>query len=284
MHRYVLHNDEVQDAHAGSVAPGQVGFMNGWGVFSTLRVAEGVLFAFERHWERMRFDAVRMHVPFPERPEWLRTRLQRLIEANRAFNGTLRVAIIRNHGGPFEGPGIARDFDLIAFTTDLTNWAPVRLAIKPQARHAECEFAGAKITSWALNLTWNEEAHQRGFDEYLLLNERGEVCECTSANVFAVVGPNVHTPPLTSGCLAGVTRALLLEEVHLAGLAISEKTFLPADLEQADQVFITSSTRDVVEVNEIDSLRIRNRGDVAKVLSNALASYREAYIGAHALR
>jgi branched-chain amino acid aminotransferase len=257
--------------------------MNGWGVFSTLRVAEGVLFAYERHWDRMRYDAVRMHVPFPDRPEWLRTRLQRLVEANRAFNGTLRVAIVRNHGGAFEGPGIQRDFDLIAFTTDLTNWDPVRLAIKPQARHAQCEFAGAKITSWALNLTWNEEAHQRGFDEYLLLNERGELCECTSANVFALTGGNVHTPPLTSGCLAGVTRALLLEEVRVAGLTISEKTLFPADLEQADQVFLTSSTRDVVVVTEIESLRIRNCGHGARLLSNALGSNREAYIGAHAL-
>ena len=114
MHRYVLHNDDIQDAHAGGVSPGQVGFMNGWGVFSTLRVAEGVLFAYERHWDRMRRDAVRMHVPFPDNPEWLRLRLQRLIEANRALNATLRVAIVRNHGGPFEGPDDILVDDLFA--------------------------------------------------------------------------------------------------------------------------------------------------------------------------
>jgi branched-chain amino acid aminotransferase len=284
MHRYVLHNDEIQDAHAGGVSPGQVGFMNGWGVFSTLRVAEGVLFAYERHWDRMRRDAARMHVPFPENPEWLRARLQRLVEANRAFEATLRVAVVRNHGGPFEGPGIQRDFDVIAFTADLTQWAPVRLGIKPQARHAQCEFTGAKITSWALNLTWNEEAHQRGLDEYILLNERGEVCECTSANIFAISGGDAYTPPLSSGCLAGITRALLLEEVRVAGIVVSEKTLFPADLEQADEVFITSSTRDVVSVTGIESLRICDRGNGAKLLLNALCAYREAYIGAHAVQ
>jgi branched-chain amino acid aminotransferase len=278
MHRYVLHNDEIQDAHAPSVSPGQVGFMNGWGVFSTLRVADGVLFAYERHWDRMRHDAARMHVPFPESADWLRSRLTRLIEANRAVNATLRVAIVRNRGGAFEGPGMDRDFDLIAFTTDLTNWGPVRLGIKPQARHAQSEFAGAKILSWALNLTWNEEAHQRGFDEYLLLNERGEVCECTSANIFTITGESVCTPPLSSGCLPGITRELLLQEIRVPGLVIREETILPNDLEKADLVFITSSTRDVVSVTDIESLRIHNRSEAGTLLAQALASYREAYI------
>lgn len=284
MHRYVLHNDEIQDAHAPSVSPGQVGFMNGWGVFSTLRVADGVLFAYERHWDRMGHDAARMRVPFPDHPDWLRSRLQRLIEANRASNSTLRVAIVRNRGGAFVGPGIEREFDLIAFTTDLTKWEPVRLGIKPQARHAQCEFAGAKILSWAMNLTWNEEAHERGFDEYVLLNERGEVCECTSANIFVITGQQVYTPPLSSGCLPGITRALLLEEIRVPGLIASEKTLLPADLELADQIFISSSTRDVVEVTEIESLRVRNRGEAASLLRSALVSYREAYIGINALQ
>jgi len=279
MHRYVLHNDEIQDAHAPSVSPGQVGFMNGWGVFSTLRVAGGVMFAYERHWARLRHDATRMHVPFPSDPEWLWTRLNRLLEANLVSDGTLRVAVVRNRGGAFEGPGMDRDFDLIAFSTDLTNWGTsVRLAVKPQARHAQCEFAGAKILSWALNLTWYEEAHQRGFDEYVLLNERGEVCECTSANIFANFGGDVYTPPLSSGCLPGITRELLLQEIRVPGLVVSEQTLLPADLERADQVLIASSTRDVMPVSEIESLRVRNQGRGTALLQSAFASYRQDYI------
>ena len=280
MHRYVLHNDEVQDAHAPSISPGQVGFMNGWGVFSTLRVTSGVLFAYHRHWARMQLDALRMHVPFPADPEWLRSRLNRLIAANRALNATLRVAVVRNRGGAFEGPGLDRDFELIAFTTDLTTWGnAVRLGIKPHARHAQCEFAGAKVLSWAFNLTWYEEARQRGFDEYVLLNERGEVCECTSANIFAIDGQNVYTPPLAAGCLPGITRELLLEEVRIPGLVIAEKTLLPADLERAEQVFITSSTRDLIAVSEIESLRLRNQNPSAvALLQTAFAAYRADYI------
>ena len=245
MHRFQLHNGQILDTHERSLSAGQVGLMNGWGVFSTLRVADGVLFAFERHWDRMRRDAAKVHVPFPQDPAQLKSELLRLVEANSAWNATLRVVVVRNRGGLFEGPDQERAFDVIAFTKDLNPWgSSVRLAVKPHARHAANEFSGCKILSWSHNLTWYEEAQQRGFDEVILLNERGEVSECTSANIFAATGGQVYTPPLSSGCLPGVTRELLLDVVRVPGISVTERALTPADLERADQVFITSTTRD----------------------------------------
>src|SRR5579863_4436119 len=106
LHRFLLHNGDIRDSAERSLSPGQIGLLSGWGVFSTLRVYDGVMFAFERHWERMRSDAVRMHVPFPAQAEWLESHLCRLIEANRIspaqpLNATLRVAVVRNRGGIF---------------------------------------------------------------------------------------------------------------------------------------------------------------------------------------
>ena len=89
MHRYLLHNDDIRDTGAQDLSAGQVGLLNGWGVFSTIRVYDGVMFAWERHWDRMRIDAGRMRVPFPPDRDWLAQRLQRLIDANRALNATL---------------------------------------------------------------------------------------------------------------------------------------------------------------------------------------------------
>ncbi|HEY6392732.1 MAG TPA: aminotransferase class IV [Bryobacteraceae bacterium] len=280
MHRFLLHNDAVLDAGQKDLSAGQVGLLNGWGVFSTIRVADGVLFAFERHWERMRRDAALMRVPFPENAQWLKTRLMRLVEANDAHNATLRVVVVRNRGGLYEAPNLDRDFDLIAFTTNMKQWgASARLTIKAQARHAQCEFAGAKILSWSQNLAWYEEAHDQGFDEVVLLNERGEVSECTSANVFAISGPEVATPPLNSGCLPGVTREVLLEQIHLPGVSLLEKTLLPRDLEDADQIFITSSTRDLLPVSHVEGLKIKsNAPSTMKALSKAFEDYRRSYV------
>jgi len=279
MHRFVLHNDDVHDSQIKDTSPGQTGLMNGWGVFSTMRVASGVLFAFERHWARMQHDAKRLRVPFPSTPDYIETRLHRLIEANHAHDATLRVVVVRNRGGPYEGPELSRDFDLIAFTTGLSDWGDsVRLTIKPNARHAANEFAGAKIMSWACNLTWYEEAHERGFDEVVLLNEHGEVCECTSANIFTAIGNDVFTPPLSSGCLPGVTRELLVDEVRVPGIRVIEKTLAPIDLEKADGVFITSSTRDLLPVVSVEGLRIREDSRVMNTLREALVHYREEYV------
>jgi len=283
MHRLVLHNNDILDAHQKSLSAGQAGLLNGWGVFSTLRVADGVLFAFERHWERMQRDAARIHVPFPTDCDALRSQLLRLVEANSAWNATLRVVVVRNRGGMFEAPDQERDFDVVAFTKDLNPWgSSVRLTMKAHGRHAQSEFAGAKILSWCHNLTWYEEAHERGFDEVVLLNERGEVSECTSANIFAANGGSVATPPLSAGCLPGVTRELLLDEIRVPGITVVERTLMPADLERADQVFITSTTRDLLPAVEIEGLRVQTRGTVVDELVKALEHYRQAYVKRHA--
>ena len=257
MHRFLLYNDGVRETTEKFLSPGQVGLLNGWGVFSTLRVKSGVLFAWERHYARMKRDAEVLHVPFPE-SVYLETRLRKLIEANEAWDSTLRVAIVRNQGGVFDAPNLDREFDLIAFTKPLANWGDsVRLGLVPQARHAANVFRGTKMLSWCFNLTWSESARQSHLDEVVLLNERGEVAELTSANIFVVRGKEILTPPLDSGCLPGITRALILEELEIPGYRVGQVVLTPADLASADEVFVTSSTRDTLPVATIEGLPLR---------------------------
>jgi branched-chain amino acid aminotransferase len=282
MHRFLLHNDEIRDTADRTISAGQVGFVNGWGVFSTIRVKSGVLFAWERHWARMVRDAARLRVPFPVDSKWLEQRLYRLIDANHVSDGTLRVVVVRNRGGMFEGPS-DRAFETVALMAPLNDWGEsVKLGVVRHARHAASEFAGIKYLSWSENLARYERAHEQGFDEVVLFNERDEVAECTSANIFAVKGDVVFTPPLPSGCLPGVTRALLLEEVRVPGITVSEKVLTAADLEAADEVFITSTTRDLMPVSSIDGLKVRDGRRVRDLLQNAFGSYAEEYVAARA--
>lgn len=282
MHRFLLHNDEIRDAGELCVSPGQVGLLNGWGVFSTIRVYRGVMFAWERHSARMQRDAKLMRVPFPNDASWLEERLYRLIEANHAQEATLRVVVVRNHGGMWEGPAATRDFDVIAFTADVADWGgAVKLGVVPNARYAANEFAGVKYLSWAQNLTWYERAHEQGLDEVILLNERGELSECTSANIFLAFGEEVRTPPLDSGCLPGVTRMLLVEEIQVPGVRIIEKTLFPADLEGADEVFISSSTRELLPVISVDGYTIRRGERLKNLLQQAFSGYVTRYVSRH---
>jgi branched-chain amino acid aminotransferase len=278
VHRYILHNDRIREVSEPLLSPGQVGLLSGWGVFSTLKVATGVPFAFERHWARISRDAAALHVPLPGDPEALRSRLVELVEANGAFDSTLRLVIVRNSGGMWSGPSTGRDCDVIALTANSKDWGEgVRLAYQSSARYAACEFTGAKILSWAMNLTWLETAQRRGFDEVILLNERGEVAECTSANIFAAFGGEVATPPLDSGCLPGVTREVLLEEIRVPGIRIVERALMPDELEAADEVFITSTTRNLMPVLSIEGRATGRVTAVREALQQGFADYVRRY-------
>jgi branched-chain amino acid aminotransferase len=285
MHHFILHNDEIREASDKVLSPGQVGLLSGWGVFSTIKVIDGVLFAFERHWARMSRDAALMRVPLPGDATRVENNLLRLVEKNKALFSTMRVVVVRNRGGMWEGPSQARTSDLIAFTADIKEWGDsVKLDYVRQARHAASPFAGTKILAWAMNLAWLEEAQSRGFDEVILLNERDEVAECTSANIFAAKGSEVWTPPLSSGCLPGITRDLLLQEVRAPGVRLTEKVLSPADLESADEVFITSTTRDLLPVGVIGQRRVPNSGHTREALQAAFSRYTDDYVAAHKRR
>jgi branched-chain amino acid aminotransferase len=281
VHRYILHNGQLieNDAHTASL--GQVGLLNGWGVFSTIRVLDGILFAWEMHWKRMCHDARLMRVPMPASPDALRQPLDRLIEANEAENATLRVAVVRNKGGVFQAPHLEREYDVVAYTVNLQDWGKAaRLSVQMQGRHAASPMAGVKITSWSQNLTFLEIAKAKGYDEVVLLNERGEVSECTSANLFAVKGVRVLTPPMSSGCLPGVTRRLLLEQVRVTGVAVEEKTLRLDDLYEADEVFMTSTTRELLPVESIEGLKTGTNDEVRRRLHDYFRALMSRYAAA----
>ena len=245
-------------------------------------VADGVPFAFERHWARIARDAAELHVPIPRDSEVVRRKLVELVEANGAFNSTLRIAIVRNGGGMWAAPSIGRECDVIALTADSKDWGNgVKLGSQTQARHAACQFAGTKILSWAMNLTWLENAQRRGFDEVVLLNERGEVAECTSANIFVANGREVATPPLNSGCLPGITREVLLGEIHVPGVSIVERRLLLDDLFAADEVFITSTTRNLLPVARIEDRQVGRTNEVQLALTAAFSAFVKKYVAEH---
>jgi branched-chain amino acid aminotransferase len=284
IHRYVFHNDRVLPIEQVRLSPGQAGLLNGWGLFTTVRVVEGVPFAFERHWHRLERDAARTHCPFPFQPEVVRGQLGEVIRANRVGEGCARIYAIYNQVGFWRSDEKVPKVDLILYTADLPSYRePNRLALREHGRHAASPLSGVKVTSW-LNNVWNlYEAQQAGCDEVVLLNERGEVAECTAANIFCVKGGRVSTPPLSSGCLEGITRGVLLEIGAGAGAPVEERVLAPEDLYSADEVFISSTNRSMIAVGEINGHKIANApGPVVEKLERAFAEYVRAYVESRA--
>ena len=247
IHRLVWHNGRLLPVEDVRLSPGQSGLMSGWGLFTTMRIVEGIPFAFERHWKRLSRDAEKTHCPFPFDENSVRSQLAQLLNANNVLEGCARIYVMQNKIGFWRSDENFHEADLLMCSSDLPSYRDeMRLALRPHGRHAASPLAGVKVTSW-LNNVWNlYEAQQAGYDEVVLLNERGEVAECTAANIFCVVRGRVATPPLSSGCLAGVTREVLLEIGEAAGVPVDERALTSEDLFAADEVFITSTNRSLL--------------------------------------
>jgi branched-chain amino acid aminotransferase len=275
IHRLVSHNGQLLPVEEARLSPGQEGLINGWGLFTTLRAFRGRPFAFERHWRRLQRDAIRIHIPMTLDPEQLYSDVLEVIRANQAPDGAVRIYIVWNRTGMWHSDEPFPEIDVIITSAPLPSYAePARLDLREHCRHAASPLAGVKAIAWLDNV-WNlYEAKQRGFDEAVLLNERGEVAECVAANIFAAHSGDVLTPPLSSGCLAGITREVLLEIAPSAGIAIRETVLRPEDLYSADEVFLTSTNRALLSVSEIAGHKIPvARGAAVRSLSELFTAY-----------
>jgi len=252
IHRHIFHNDRIVPIEQSRLSPGQAGLMNGWGLFTTVRIFQGEAFAYERHWRRLEKDAARIRLPFPFGSAQVRRQLGELLAANRVVEGTARIYMIYNRAGFWQSEEPMPQVDLILCTAGLPEHPEqARLSIAEHGRHAASPLAGVKTISWLNNVWHLAEAKRDGWTEVILLNERGEVAECTSANIFCVKNGQIITPPISSGCLEGVTRSVLIEIAPRSGVEIIEQTLTPGDLFSSEEVFITSTNRALMGVSEI---------------------------------
>jgi len=176
--------------------------------------------------------------------------------------GRLRFTVTGGHG-PLGSD--RHDSDLTHIVTAVAHARPEphgAVVTVPWVRNERAATAGLKTTSYAENVIALAHAKERGALEGVLGNTRGELCEATGSNVFVVVDGVLRTPPLDSGCLAGITRELLLEWSRDADIEVVEQA-LPLDvLARADEVFLTSSIKDVFPVSAVDGRALPAPGPV----------------------
>lgn len=225
------------------------GLTVGDGVFETLKVLDGVPFALSRHLKRLRVSAEPLGIDVPE-DTVLREAVTSVVAANRAELGQqARMRITVTHGSGVLSNPYAGDAPptLLVTVVAMPPWPPsASLPLSPYRRNEHSALTGVKSTSYAENAVALREAGLRGGDEALLLNTAGELCECTGSNVFVVIGGELRTPPVESGCLAGITRELVLEwyGAHTTPIAAEE-------LADVSEAFLTGSTRDVWPVHNL---------------------------------
>lgn len=223
------------------------GLLVGDGVFETAKVIGGTAVALTRHLARLRRSAAGLGLEVPATDAALAAAVDAVIEANQPGVGRLRLTVT---GGP--GPlGSARGDDgptIVIATGPAATWPPTAdVVVVPWPRNERSPVAGLKTTSYAENVVALAHAVERGAGEALFANLVGDLCEGTGSNVFVGLDGRLLTPPLSSGCLAGITRELVLEVTDA-----EESDLTLDDLARADEAFLTSSTRDVQPIARVD--------------------------------
>lgn len=230
------------------------GFVVGDGVFETCELIDGAPFALTRHLERLRASALGLGIAAPD-DAVVRDAVAQVSQAWHAAEPgtTARLRITWTAGlGPlgsdrYDGPGT-----LVVAASAVPSHGEVRLHVVPWTRNERGALAGLKTTSYGENAMALARARAHGAAEAIFGNTRGELCEGTGTNVFLEDAEGLVTPPLSSGCLAGVTRALVLEWAVEAGVAVREEALPLRAIHDAQHVAITSSTRGIAAVAAVD--------------------------------
>lgn len=236
----------LRDADEAKVSVFDHGLTVGDGVFETLKTERGTTFALTRHLERLTRSARGLGLPDPDLDE-VRRACAAVLEAGALPLGRLRVTYTGGVSPLGSDRGEAGPTLIVALAGATRRPDTTAVVTVPWVRNERSAVAGLKTTSYAENVVALAAAHRAGASEALFANTVGRLCEGTGSNVFVVLDGQLHTPPVASGCLAGITRALVAEWCG------AKETDLPFEaLEQAEEVFLTSSLRDVQAVVRID--------------------------------
>ena len=250
-------NGELVPLEAAAISPLDHGLVVGDGVFETLRVYRGVPFAWTRHLARLHGSAAGLGLAAPDAGE-LRAAADAVLAANDLTEARLRITVT----GGVAPPGSRRapvppTVFLVAVPLEPVAEA-VEVVIVPWTRNEGGALAGLKTISYAENVRALAYAEDRGAYEAIFPNTRGNLCEATGSNVFLVLDGACCTPPVSAGCLNGVTRQLLLDLGRANGLAIEERDVPVGALCDAEEAFVASTVREVQAIASVDGHPVPN--------------------------
>lgn len=270
------------------------GFLYGDSVYEVVRTYEGVPFELDHHLERLEGSAARISMSMPYPRAQLAEETLRAHQASGNTDSYIRIVVTRGAGPIGLDIALAEAPCRIVVVKSLEGMRPppaayaegVKIALVGVRRNLRAAIDPmAKTGNYLNSVMALAEARASGAYEAVMLDHRDFVTEGASSNVFVVVGDVLLTPPVDAGILVGVTRAVVLKVARAAGLRVLELPFSADTLHRdADEVFITSSVREIVPVTQVDEVRIGDGkpGPLTRRVMDLFAAYVQAYVRAHA--
>ena len=272
-------NGRYQDVADASIAATDRGFLFGEGLFETWRTYKGRPFALKEHLRRMSLSAKQLGIPFDSKANW-EGRTKKLAKLNGldATGGAVRLTITRGPGPVSLIPqGKPRPTQLMLFRPLEPNLVEARrdgvtIHLMNFGSGVHQQLRQLKTVNYVSAVIGKTEAKKRNCFESLYRLNDASVLEGTTSNYFIVDGGHLYTPPVHDGVLPGVTRGITLK-IAKRILPVHEKTLTVPDLMGADEIFITSSTIEIVPVTKIDRRRV-HRGDIGEITRELQGRYR----------
>jgi branched-subunit amino acid aminotransferase/4-amino-4-deoxychorismate lyase len=248
------------EATKARVAPVSSAMLYGRGVFTTLAIYNAQPFLWAKHWQRLATHAKKLDVDHTGCTEKnVGEAVRKLIAVNQVKEGRARVILLARHGRDIwktKAPG-AKKTDLLIMTgeTQKIPQTGSSLAVSPYRTNTVSPLTGIKSLNYLEHVLAWEEAQSRDFDEAVVLNERGEIVSATTSNLFWAKNGTLHTPTLSTGALAGITRECVIDIANKHFIPLLEGIYEMNDLTDADEIFLTSSSLGVAPVTTFDFRR-----------------------------
>ena len=281
MNATVSVNGRITDATAATIPVFDHGFLYGEGVYETLRTYARAPFLFDRHTRRLRQSAALMSLPVPFDDAALLADIRRTMAAHAGLDEAyIRVLLTRGVGELSYNPTACPEPTTVIIVKPFP--APpartfsdgIRVSLVSVRRnHPLALNPMIKSNNLLNNALAMQEALKSGADEALMRNQAGDLVECSQSNFFVVRKDGIATPPLSAGLLPGITREFVMELADELGIPAREERLTPDDLRQADEAFITGTTREVTPVVRVDDLSI-GQGTPGPITQRLLAQFR----------
>ncbi len=239
------------------------GLLYGDGVFEGIRLYSGCIFKLEEHLERLEFSAKAILLDLPLDREQLRKAVCNTCRANNLENGYVRLVVTRGPGhlgltpdgcGPGNVIIIADDIQL--YPEELYEKGLKIISVPTRRINASALPPAIKSLNYLNNILAKIEAKKVGFQEALMLNDKGEIAECTGDNVFMISKGVLYTPPLDAGSLRGITRGAVIDLAAELNLPCREQALTRYDLWTAEECFLTGTAAEVIPCVEVDHRKI----------------------------
>ncbi len=259
-----VNGELLTDPDAPALAARDHGVTVGDGVFEVLKVVDGRLFAVDLHLERMCRSARGLGLPEPDL-DGVRRGMEAVLEGDRFTLGRVRVTWTGGLSplGSDRGDGPS---SLVVIGAPMDPWPDTAaVCTVPWPRNERGALAGLKTTSYGENVRALAQARRQGCSEAVFANLQGQLCEGTGTNVFYVVDGELRTPSLASGCLAGITRGLILD--WYGATEVDEP--IEVLTEQASEIFLSSTTRDVQAIHRWNDRDLGSPGPITTEVRKA---------------